>query len=401
LPKNKGKNTDDSITDANYLWISLIATSLNENGRAGFVMANSASDAGNSEYQIRKKIVDSGMVDCMVSMPSNMFFTVTLPATLWFFDKQKMNSSRSDKILFIDARNTYHQINRAQREWTEEHIQNLTAIVRLYRGETNRYLELVTHYDQQAVQCIQQLPVCFDDFHRKLSNGLVVLKQYAAESKSKCKAEEQRKLAESGLMHKLEEFALPEVALPSFGWQLDLPYDNTGQLEFTEILAAYSNALKEVDANLKTQKDRFAEIWTEADKLLKVKSDKSWAELGLNNLVKALDELQQTWKNAIDQVDYWYTNIHWLQSRFPKAIYTNVVGLCKLADKNEYAEEQDYSLNAGRYVGVEIMGDDLSKDEFKESLTTKRNLLFELNSKDLYLAKEIENQLTEIINDLE
>ena len=152
-------------------------------------MANSASDAGNSEYQIRKKIVDSGMVDCMVSMPSNMFFTVTLPATLWFFDKQKVNSSRSDNILFIDARNTYHQINRAQREWTEEHIQNLTAIVRLYRGETNRYLELVTHYEQQALQCIRQLPVCFDDFHRKLTNGLVILEQYAAESKSKRKAE--------------------------------------------------------------------------------------------------------------------------------------------------------------------------------------------------------------------
>ncbi len=78
LPKNKGKNTNDSITDANYLWISLFATSLNAKGRAGFVMPNSASDAGNSEYEIRKKLVDSGIVDCMVSMPSNMFLTVTL-----------------------------------------------------------------------------------------------------------------------------------------------------------------------------------------------------------------------------------------------------------------------------------------------------------------------------------
>ena len=311
------------------------------------------------------------MVDCMVSMPSNMFFTVTLPATLWFFDRQKVNSSRKDKSLFIDARNTYHQINRAQREWTEEHIQNLAAIVRLYRGETNRYLELITHYEQQAVQSIQQLPVCFDDFHSKLTNGLVNLKQYAAESKSKRKAAEQRKLAESGLMQKLEEFTLPEVALPSFGWQLELPTDNTGQLEFTVILAAYGNALKEVDANLKTQQERFAEIWTEADKLLKVKSDKSWAEPGLNNLVKALDEMQQTWKSAIDQVDYWYTNIHWLQSRFPEAKYTDVIGLCKLADKQEYAEEQDYSLNAGRYVGVEIEDDDLSNEEFKYLVNVK------------------------------
>ncbi len=111
--------------------------------------------------------------------------------------------------------------------------------------------------------------------------------------------------------------------------------------------------------------------------------------------------MQQTWKTTLDQVAYWHANIHWLQSRFPEAKYTDVIGLCKLAENKEYAEEQDYSLNAGRYVGVEIMGDDLSKDEFKESLTSKRNLLIELNSKDLYLAKEIENQLTDIINDLE
>ncbi|HID97356.1 MAG TPA: hypothetical protein EYP57_04090, partial [Thermodesulfobacteriaceae bacterium] len=84
LPKAKGKK-DDKITDANYLWISLFATSLNDKGRAGFVMPNSASDARNSEYEIRKKVVDSGIVDCMVSIPSNMFYTVTLPATLWFF----------------------------------------------------------------------------------------------------------------------------------------------------------------------------------------------------------------------------------------------------------------------------------------------------------------------------
>jgi type I restriction enzyme M protein len=104
LPKNRGKNTGDSITDANYLWISLFATSLNETGRAGFVMPNSASDAGNSEYDIRKKIVDSGMVDCMVSMPSNMFFTVTLPATLWFTCKPSSKAScktLGGKTLFL------------------------------------------------------------------------------------------------------------------------------------------------------------------------------------------------------------------------------------------------------------------------------------------------------------
>lgn len=145
LPKNKGKK-DDKITDANYLWISLFATSLNEKGKAGFVMPNSASDAGNSEYEIRKKIVDSSIVDVMVSIPSNMFFTVTLPATLWFFDNAKAKTMRKDKILFIDAKQTYRQIDRAHREWSEENIQNLSTIVRLYHGENERYIELVAKY---------------------------------------------------------------------------------------------------------------------------------------------------------------------------------------------------------------------------------------------------------------
>lgn len=181
LPKNKGKNTDDSITDANYLWISLFATSLNEKGRAGFVMPNSASDAGNSEYEIRKKIVDSGFVDCIVSMPSNMFFTVTLPATLWFFDKSKCHpelaEGRKDKILFIDARNTYHQIDRAHREWKEEQIQNLTAIVRLYRGENERYLDLVRKYLAKATETIGKIPLVYKELDTLLQTSITNLKQ--------------------------------------------------------------------------------------------------------------------------------------------------------------------------------------------------------------------------------
>ncbi len=397
LPKNKGKKTDDSITDANYLWISLFATSLNENGRAGFVMPNSASDAGNSEYEIRKKIVDSGIVDCMVSMPSNMFFTVTLPATLWFLDKQKAASDRKDHILFLDARNTYTQIDRAHREWKEEQIQNLAAIVRLYRGETDRYLELITHYAQQAGEAIVELPASFTALQEKLKNSLTNLRQYATDSSSKRKPEEQKKLTKSGLVLKLADLVLPELTIPSFDGNAGLPTVNMEQLAFAEQLAAYVNDLKKLDAALKSQKDALSEIWAEADKLLKLKADKNWADLELNALSKALDELQQGWKAAADQVSYWHTNIHWLQSRFPEAKYTDIVGLCKVADKNEYAGEQDYSLNAGRYVGVEIEGDDISKEEFKAKINTSVNLFSTLSKRSADLEKEIINSLTEFL----
>jgi len=238
LPKNKGKNSDDSITDANYLWISLFATSLNKNGRAGFVMPNSASDAGNSEYEIRKKIVESGIVDCMLSMPTNMFFTVTLPATLWFFDKQKVNSGRKDKILFLDARNTYHQIDRAHREWKEEHIQNLTAIVRLYRGENERYLELVKLYATNATEAIEEMPAAFTALQEKLITSLANLKQYAIASKTKRKPEEQKKADESGLEQKIKESTLPKLGLPTLDWKEEIPTTNKEQLAFADKLAA-------------------------------------------------------------------------------------------------------------------------------------------------------------------
>ncbi len=124
--------------NANYLWIQLFHSALNEKGRAGFVMANSASDARSSEQEIRQKLIESRTVDVMVAVGPNMFYTVTLPCTLWFFDKSKTvgrASPRADQVLFIDARHIYRQVDRAHREWTPAQIGFLANLVRLYRGE--------------------------------------------------------------------------------------------------------------------------------------------------------------------------------------------------------------------------------------------------------------------------
>ena len=121
--------------NGNYIWIEQFYSALAPKGRAGFVMANSAGDAGNSEKQIRKQIIESGAVDVMVAVSSNFFYTVTLPVTLWFFDKAKIGTPREDSVLFIDARNIYRQIDRAHRDFTAEQIEFLANIVRLYRGE--------------------------------------------------------------------------------------------------------------------------------------------------------------------------------------------------------------------------------------------------------------------------
>jgi type I restriction enzyme M protein len=121
--------------NANYLWIQLFYSALNKNGRGGFVMANSASDARSSEQDIRKKLIESKAVDVMVTVGPNMFYTVTLPCTLWFLDKGKKKTPRSDKVLFLDTRHVYRQIDRAHRDWTPAQIGFLANTVRLYRGE--------------------------------------------------------------------------------------------------------------------------------------------------------------------------------------------------------------------------------------------------------------------------
>ncbi|MBR4339798.1 MAG: SAM-dependent DNA methyltransferase [Bacteroidales bacterium] len=155
VPRNKtksGKKASDkkeTVPNANYLWIGLFATSLNEHGKAALVMANSASDAGGSELEIRKKMIEDGIISQMVTLPSNMFSTVTLPATLWFFNKERKNK---DEILFIDARNVFTQVDRAHRKFSEEQIKNLGIISRLYEGDSDSFWALVNEYKAAGKQ---------------------------------------------------------------------------------------------------------------------------------------------------------------------------------------------------------------------------------------------------------
>jgi type I restriction enzyme M protein len=127
LPKND---------NANYLWVQNFYSALNDTGRAGFVMANSAGDARGSELEIRKRILEDRAVDVMISVGPNFFYTVTLPCTLWFLDRGKKRTGRKDKVLFIDARHLFRQIDRAHRDWTPDQIEFISNVVRLYRGET-------------------------------------------------------------------------------------------------------------------------------------------------------------------------------------------------------------------------------------------------------------------------
>jgi len=139
---DKAKLVDDprlpelpKADNGNYVWIQLFAGSLDESGRAGFVMANSASDARHSEGEIRRRLIEERLVDVMVAVGPNFFYSVALPVTLWFLDRGKRETPRADQVLFVDAREVFRQVDRAHREFTEEQLEFLANIVRLYRGE--------------------------------------------------------------------------------------------------------------------------------------------------------------------------------------------------------------------------------------------------------------------------
>jgi type I restriction enzyme M protein len=136
--------------NANYLWIQVFYSALNKSGRAGFVMANSASDARGSELEIRRRLIESRSVDVIVAVGSNFFYTVPLAVTLWFLDRGRRGTDRADKVLFIDARHIYRQIDRAHRDFTPAQIEFLANIVRLYRAED---VELIEGSDELVTQC--------------------------------------------------------------------------------------------------------------------------------------------------------------------------------------------------------------------------------------------------------
>ena len=140
-------NAKKEVGNANYLWISYFYSYLNEHGRAGFVMASSATDSSGKDRDIRQKLVETGHVDVMVSVGNNFFYTKSLPCSLWFFDKGK-SEELQDKVLFLDARNYYTVVDRTLNEWSEWQLKNLNAIVWLYRGEVNKYTELLNAYQE-------------------------------------------------------------------------------------------------------------------------------------------------------------------------------------------------------------------------------------------------------------
>lgn len=365
VPRNKSgaKKKDkgaETVPNGNYLWINLFATSLKPAGRAALVMANSASDARHSEAEIRKNLIDNNLIYAMLTLPSNMFYTVTLPATLWFFDRAKTD----DKILFIDARNVFTQIDRAHREFSEEQIQNIAIISRLHRGDRESYIHLVDSYFKKGFKCLCE--------HREnLANAsktiATALKEYKEKDIPDC----------SLMLGKIDEL---EKAFQAY--QIEKNLFNTEEINNRQkkLYSQCSPLFGELHAFLKTIDARVRHVEKENRK------DKT-----IKELKSKLDELHA--ESA--KTEYFFKHIAWLQERFPEAKYEDVTGLCKLASKKDI-EDQDYSLNPGRYVGVVIEEDGKTEEEFIAEILGLHEELNKLNAEARELEHVIEHNIKQL-----
>jgi type I restriction enzyme M protein len=427
LPRSKSKTKSAgvvNIPNANYLWISLFATSLNKTGKAALVMANSASDAGNSEYDIRKTLVRKGLISGMLSTPSNLFSSVVLPATIWFFDKSNMikdfeKEKNKIKVLFVDSRNVFHQIDRAHREYTEEQVQNLAAINYLRKGNQKFFVELVHNHYTNAFQRLPILKDLLEKTSKDLNEQVITFSKWAHSIKPS--KEQNEILIKNNFFEKLKSFKNADIKKTllsitkmikdfddySIKINIDKPeLANKAQhllLKDNEtILNDYLLIKKQLEKDFR----EYEKLFELADLNLKNKEDKKWKELSkpkeIRTILNKLNEYSNPNKNNNYEEEekspiYYLKMAAWLQQRFPIAKYEDVIGLCKLATIEDI-EEQDYSLNSGRYVGVIIEEDGLTQEEFDETISDLNNQLLTIKKNSSDLENNIKENLKYFYN---
>ncbi len=396
-----GVNRKGKVSNGNYVWISYFYSYLNQTGRAGFVMSSQASSAGGSEARVRQKLVETGDVDVMIAIRSNFFYTRTVPCELWFFDRARPKERR-DKVLMIDARNVYRQVTRNICDFSPEQEQNLLAIVWLYRGETDRYLELVSEY---CARVIREAENCFStetedgaaikplpDLLATLTRLRDLLTPFIKTLKSKdAHAQTHKEFinALSGLANDVTAFekaaAEHRAKCPPRARVIKQAVDRLSPLA-----EASRDLARQADLPLKLA-TRLIGI---CEKELNAKSSDAWRNGEINRARKDADSAREQAVEQLKRVRDFRRQAHWLTERFPDAGLRDVEGLVKLVDRAEI-EASDWSLTPGRYVGVAPEEEDENFD-FEQTMRDVHNELEELNSEANELAAKIRKNFRDL-----
>jgi len=399
-----GVNKQKKVSNGNYLWISYFWSYLNQKGRAGFVMSSQASSAGHSEKEVRRKIVETGDVDVMISIRSNFFYTRSVPCELWFFDRAKP-APRKDKVLMLDARNVYRKVTRKINDFSPEQMRNLSAVIWLYRGQQGRFLSLVKEYLGAVCREGAQVPEKLSAFERALADlrGRIAALLKAAKGSKTLEAAEVKALddavSELSEAHKAYEADRARLltGLEAFRkkYQGALPEKNaaqhTARKAFEPVAEALRGLIKQVDLLYKLA----ARAADSAGGLAGAESlAEGYDRRAAGRLVKQLDEERQSAVEQLKHPAYFHRQVVWLQDRFPKAELEAVPGLVKLVDRAEI-EAAEWSLTPGRYVGVAPPEEDENFD-FEQALHDIRTELADLNHEAAELSGRIQESLEEL-----
>ena len=347
-------NKSKEVGNANYLWISYFYSYLNETGRAGFVMASSATDSQSRDKDIREQLVKTGDVDVMISVGNNFFYTKSLPCSLWFFDKSK-NESIRDKVLFIDARNYYTVVDRTLNEWSEWQLKNLNAIVWLHRGEVDKYKTLLDMYQSSIKASIVQVQSAANMFVQKID---------------------------------AEHFESIRTASQKIKAQVDF-------VDLSELKKAMHQLKETIKVTVKTVVDYYSSMTKTQYKALQEQFQKRNG-FSLDVIGRYKNILTATTDAAIFLIDDAMQTIHdalWLYEKFGEGEYKDIEGLCKAATIDEI-EEKGWSLTPGAYVGVAPVEDD--GVDFAERMAEIHKELLALQAESNSLMDTISKNMEEL-----
>lgn len=411
-----------AISNANSLWIQYFYAYLNDTGRAGFVMASSASDAGNKDRDIREKLVKTGHVDVMMAIGNKFFYTRSLPCTLWFFDKGKPQDLQ-DQVLMIDARNVYHVVSARSHIFTDEQHANLNAIVWLYRGETKKFVALVARYQRQVDEWLTAVPerIAADTAAVEgLATQLQQFAQGATLAELNADQPEDAQLTQAQLDAFKADLAVAQadthaadaiVALLTACTQAraavaqaDLA-NHAGQVALQATLDALAPQLKAMGKTLEARHKQWLKLLDSAEKQLRARQSKAFDGKAAREAKRTLlaadakknedPTVRDAVLDALKQAAYFIHQVHWLHTRFPDGVFADVPGLCKAVTLDEIAAN-DYSLTPGRYVGVAAAAAE-DEDDFIEKLREIHDELAELNEKAVELAGRIAGNFEELL----
>lgn len=397
-----GINKDKKVSNGNYLWISYFWSYLNEKGRAGFVMSSQASSAAHGEKEVRRKIVETGDVDVMISIRSNFFYTRSVPCELWFFDRGKP-ADRKNTILMLDARSIYRKVTRKINDFSPEQTQNLAAIIWLHRGQQQRFLNLVKDYlgyvcseSSLVPPRLQAFESTLDEIRSSVDKLISSPSESTRDEKSKTLLDVADELQESWTLYRRDATnTLRNLDSFTLHYANALPIQNGSQHDARRAFEPHADAMrglaKQIDLLYKLANravDSAAEL--AGDSVSGIYEGRRAA----GRLIKQLDIHRSEAVDQLKRTVYFHKQILWLQERFPAAEMRAVPGLVKLVDRAD-VEAADWSLTPGRYVGMTPQEDDEDFD-FEKVLQDIHTELTDLDKEATGLATKIQQTFKEM-----